>query len=280
MMFEYLEKIITIDSGENGPTVTLMGGVHGNESCGVEILNKLKNKLKIKRGKVFIIFGNPKAIKKNIRQTQENLNRIFREEKDLTQKEKKSYEYKRSREIIPFLIKSDILLDLHSSYTQKSIPFIICEKNSLDLAKILPSSVVCFGFDDIHPGSTDYFMNKKKKKGICIECGATGSKKANKIARVSVNAVLSYLKMVDTKSKSQIKNNQQSLRVSSIYKTKTNNFTLRKKFNDFEKVKEGELIGVDGKEKIYSDSSQAIVFAGNCNKIGSEAFVLLRVVDK
>jgi len=273
-MLKDLEKIITIDSGKKGPIVTLIGGIHGDEYCGVEVLDKLKNKLKLKKGKVFIIFGNPRAIKNNVRQTQENLNRVFREEKDLTQKEKNSYEYVRSREIMPFLIKSDVVLDLHSSYVQKSKPFIICEKNSMDLAKILPASIVCLGFDNVHPGSTDYFMNKKKKKGICIECGVIGSRRANSIAKKSIEVILAHLKMIESGEKPK-KNKQHMLKVSYVYKTKTNNFKLRKKFDDFEKIKKDELIGFDGGEKIYSDSNQMIVFARNCSKVGTEAFVML-----
>jgi hypothetical protein len=37
------------------------------------------------------------------------------------------------------LDKCDALLDIHASFTKDSVPFVICEKQSFDIARILPN---------------------------------------------------------------------------------------------------------------------------------------------
>lgn len=264
---------LVINSNKPGSIVTIMGGVHGNEPCGVNAINELKN-LKIKFGKINFILGNPRAIEQNIRFTAMNLNRVFREDDEMAKEEKETYEYKRSREIIPFLNESDILLDIHSSATKDSIPFIICEPHSLELAQCLPFEIRCYGFDNIHPGSADYYMNKQNKKAICIECGNNDDPNATDLAVKSIRILLSKLGMIDDMQETHIKD-QKIFDIKSIYKTKTDSFRLEKYFKDFERVNKGQLIGLDGDEKIYSDLDQSILFARSCDRRGAEGFIFV-----
>jgi succinylglutamate desuccinylase len=61
------------------------------------------------------MYGNIEAIEKKERQIDLNLNRMFRDDSTFTLEERVSVEYKRSREIMPYLDLSDASLDLHSS---------------------------------------------------------------------------------------------------------------------------------------------------------------------
>ena len=264
---------IIIDSKKSGPVITIIGGIHGNEPCGVNAINELKN-LEINSGKINFIFGNPKAIEQNVRFVGMNLNRAFRDDSEMTEEEKGAYEYKRSREIMPFLDESDILLDIHSSATKNSTPFIICEPHSSELAECLPFGICCYGFDDIHPGGTDYYMNKKNKPAICIECGNNDDPNATDLAVKSIKFLLIKLGMIN--GELNCKKEQKIFNVKEIYKTKTDNFKLEKSFKDFEEIKAGQLIGIDGDKKIYSDAAQHILFARNCYKIGGEGFIYLK----
>lgn len=271
-----MKEIVIFDSKRPGPTITIIGGIHGNEPCGVNAINELKN-IKINSGKINFIFGNPKAIEQNVRFVGMNLNRAFRDDNELTEDEKMTYEYKRSRELIPFLDESDVLLDIHSSATKDSIPFIICEPHSSGLAKFLPFEICCHGFDDIHPGSTDYYMNKQGKTAICIECGSNEDYGTVNLAIRSVKILLSISGMIEEGIDRE--KEQKKINVKGIYKTKTDNFKLKKYFKDFERIKAGQLIGIDGGKKIYSDTDQYILFARDCNKIGEEGFVFAKPIE-
>lgn len=165
-----MNKPIIIESNQPGPTVVILGGVHGNETCGVEALKTLHN-ITIDRGTLILIYGNPQAIEQNVRYVEQNLNRMFCDDAGLTSELKVSYEYQRSREILPYLHAADYSLDLHASFTPDSEPFIICESNALALVQYLPQDRVCYGFTRLEPGGTDGYMNELGKVGICIECG-------------------------------------------------------------------------------------------------------------
>jgi len=44
-----MQTIYEIKGQLDGPTVTIMGGIHGNEFCGVEAIKALASDLNIKR---------------------------------------------------------------------------------------------------------------------------------------------------------------------------------------------------------------------------------------
>mgnify|MGYP000718108240 CR=1 FL=1 len=86
------ENVIELVSEEKGSTNMILVGVHGNERCGIDAINELLPTLKIVRGRVLIAYGNPKAIAQNMRYTEANLNRLFKSDEMLSEKEKSSYE--------------------------------------------------------------------------------------------------------------------------------------------------------------------------------------------
>ena len=190
------ENIKILKGKRKGPTSIIIGGIHGNETCGVNAVKKIFSTLKIDAGKVIIAFGNPKAIIKKLRFVESNLNRLFRPSKQLSKKEKSSYEYSRMLFLKKYLKQSDFLLDIHASFTPKSRRFIICENNANKIIKYLPFNLVVNGFDAVQPGGTDYHMNKIGKIGICVECGYKDDPKSNFIAEKAIKAnQKAYLKV-------------------------------------------------------------------------------------
>ena len=265
------EKVIIIKGKDKGPTSMILAGVHGNEICGVKALEKLIPCLNINAGKLIIAFGNPKAIRLNVRFTEANLNRMFKKNSQLTGKEKSSYEYKRAQYLKKYLNQVDCLLDIHASTTPNSQSFIICEPNARTIAKYLPTRVIVSGFDDVEPGGTDYYMNKAGKIGICLECGYLRSSRSKIIAE---KGILAFLNARGNLNTSKAIRKQSHIQMYEKYYTKTDNFKLSKKFSDFEKLDAGQIIGFDGKNLIKAPKSSIILFAQNVNKIGGEAFLL------
>lgn len=47
-----------------------------------------------------------------------------------------------------------------------------------------------------------------------------------------------------------------------------------KEFDDFEKIKQGEVIGVDGVEEIKAEYDGIILFARNREQTGEEGFLI------
>ncbi len=262
------------DGKNPGNTVTIMGGVHGNEVCGIEAVQKAMS-IEIKRGKVYFILANLKAMELGVRQTDANMNRVFRPFQKLSEKEKRSYEFKRAEEIKPFLNESVALLDVHSSSSKKSIPFIICEPHSFHIAKMLPFPIRSHGWDYIEEGGTDYFVNNNPQKGngICVECGYHKDPEAPKRAYDSIVTFLKIMDLISGKEELKEMKNQREIHAHYIYKTQKN-FTIDREFADFEPIMKGKFLGYDGQTPIFAKSDGVIIFAKNCKESGEEAFIL------
>ncbi|MFH1405270.1 MAG: succinylglutamate desuccinylase/aspartoacylase family protein [Patescibacteria group bacterium] len=120
MIKEIHDQIWQIDSGAPGPTVSISGGVHGNERTGIEIVHRLvsqieQGSLQISAGKLFTYIGNPKAVEMNKRGSSPHadLNRCFNDE-FLAQADD-SYEVSRAKLITPILHEVNVSLDIHAT---------------------------------------------------------------------------------------------------------------------------------------------------------------------
>ncbi len=264
-----------LDSGKPGPTSVIMAGTHGNEICGVKAFYQIVPTLNIEKGKVYFVFGNPRAIEQKVRLTEFNLNRTFRTANFYTKEIKKTYEYQRAQYLKKILTKADTLLDIHSTTNPGSKPFIICSKKGHKIATFLPKMFIreVWGFGDIEPGATDDFMDSKGKIGITVECGQHDDIKAVNLAK---ETILSFL-IIRGHNENKVKNKQNKrpvFQMQRIYKNKSASFKLKKKFVDFSPIKKGALIGFDGLHPVNSDRNGVIVFAHDTHGQNEEAFIL------
>jgi succinylglutamate desuccinylase len=265
------EEIIEINGKANGPISVIFGGVHGDERCGFEALRDLLPDLKIDSGTVYFAYGNPRAIERDVRSTDSNLNRMFVSDDKICDIDKTSYEYERSLELKKYMDKAEVLFDIHASSIKNSPSFAICEPNSDGIVDYLPTGLVVTGFDAIEPGGTDGYMNNNGKIGICLECGYLADPKTTDIAKQAVVAFL--------KARGHIKNDLQKQKQSyvhmyTMYYSKTDNFRLERQFDNFEAINSGQLIGIDGETEIRAEKRCLIVFAHNGKKVGDEVFLL------
>ncbi|MBP6866152.1 MAG: succinylglutamate desuccinylase/aspartoacylase family protein [Candidatus Pacebacteria bacterium] len=273
--FSKFEKGYLLKGQKPGPKSVIFAGIHGNEVCGVKAFYEIVPNLRLDSGEVYFVFGNPKAIQKNVRFTEFNINRAFRDAKLYNLKIKKTYEYKRAQYLKKFLNKAETLLDIHSTTNPGSKPFIICEKNA---NKITPYFTKRFvrevgGFGKIEPGATEDYMNDRGKIGITVECGQHNDPNSINIAEDTLIAFLKAQGHILDKTNTH-KSTRPAFVVQSLYLTKTESFTLKKQFVDFSPIKKGAVIGTDGTEIRKSDRDGVIVFAHNCKGIGQEAYIL------
>lgn len=266
---------IIIDSGIPGPILTIIWWTHGNETCWVQAIDSIKDTLKLKIWKLFLTYGNIEAIEKNQRQIDLNLNRMFRDDSTFTWDEKASFEYKRSREIMPYLDLSDASLDLHSSPSVWSPAFIICEENCAPVVENFPFDIRCYGFTDMEPGGTDGYMNSRWKIGICVECGNHNAPDASEKAIMSIEKFLEYYGMIDIQDSWVPKKSQEIFIAKYAYKTQTTNFRVVKIFSDFEDIQVWQLIGYDDAESVFAENTGKILFARDRDQVGVEGFVVI-----
>ena len=199
-----------------------------------------------------------------------NLNRAFLEDGRLSDKQKDTYEYRRSREMMEVLKDCDYSLDIHSSPTAGSPPMVICERNAFEIASYFPFTIRCSGFDTVEPGSTEYFMNSIGKIGLGVECGNHTDSEAFERAKESAYTFLSYLEMIDYPKK---RYEQKPYVANFNYLTKTTDFRIARFFSDFEPIRRGQLIGIDGGVPVYAESDGYILFARDRDEVGVEGFV-------
>lgn len=263
--------IYLLDSKFPWKTTTIMVWVHGNELSGINALSGILKEIKIISWKIYFIFANLKALEICQRLYEKNLNRCF-----LNSNIWETYEDKRANEILPFLQKSDYLLDIHNTINaQNSVPFLISEYK--ELGKYFDIKLIVGWFDNLHPGWSDGYMNTIWKIWLCLESWSIYDPKWPEIAK---NGIINFLKFTkNIKGKPIITSNQEFIKFDYIYKNKTMNFKFAREFKDFEKLKAWEIIWYDWKEKIEIDKNGIIVFACLPKNIWDEIFCLGKSLD-
>lgn len=256
-----------------GPTLVVMAGVHGNEKIGVVALKEAIKTIPIKAGVVFYVIANTLALERELRLIDMDLNRAFKDDKKLSSEEKRSYERGLAKQLMPYLDKADALLDLHSVPTVPATPFVICEKNGMDIARKLPFPVRSSGWDKVHSGSTDGYMNERDKIGICVECGQYNDPQVLDRSLQSIKIFLALMGVIKEKQSLDDYAGQRVVIVDYIYRCQSY-FNLVRKIPDFTLVRRGKVIGVDAKEKVRAPYEGIVVLVKEAKKPGEEVFVM------
>jgi len=231
-------------------TTTILSWVHGDEIFwSISILKILKN-IEIVSWKVHFIIWNIRWLETWKRYLDSDMNRMFLESLD-----ENSYEWNRVKEILPFLSESDYLLDIHNTFWPNSKPFLISE-NEKDLFNV--EHVVSW-FDKLHSGSSDGYMNSKSSEWYCLEIGSWIWSVI--LWEESISRFLYYTKNVNLEYPYNLSMCRHNYIFDYLYRTKTNKFKFVKKFKDFDKVKEWQLIWYDWDEEVKAPYNWVIIFA-------------------
>ncbi|KAL4127792.1 hypothetical protein PRIC2_006791 [Phytophthora ramorum] len=195
-----------------GPNVTLVGGVHGNERIGVEVLDALRLALLraaplssasnrfplITNGSLTLVYGNPRAqrIGKRGSDPHADLNRCFPQ--DLLEVPESQigsgYEHHRARELAPLFAASDLLLDLHST-NKPSPPFVRLSgyhkvaSQLLQISGRLPTNILLLDpkhlIGDGEVALTDEFVGVHGGMGVCYESGVASDLSQAKVDSIT-----------------------------------------------------------------------------------------------
>ncbi|MES2971593.1 MAG: succinylglutamate desuccinylase/aspartoacylase family protein [Patescibacteria group bacterium] len=276
-----IEKVWIGDSGEPGPTVGVLGGIHGDELTGVNLVQDRRSDLAIDCGRIVLILGNPEAVKQGSRDTGLNLNRQIRE---LTPKELAKdyndlpYEVRRGQELRAFLDICDASLDLHDFTDPRGNPFIICERNSLTTARKIGAPVISFGWSKTEPGATDGYMFGLGREGLCYEVGQKDNPQRNMRRGLAVvGRFLNTQGLLEGRFK-PLFTDPTLVQTTEAFIRTAEDYRLAKDYVTFQELKTGELIAVHGGERIYAKKGQVIIFPEPKAKIKTEAFTLGQTV--
>lgn len=261
-----------------GPTVVLFGGTHGNELTGIEVVKKMRDaienvaeghvpSLRIECGTLYLILGNPRAIERNMRGSEDHadLNRCFKH--DVLEQNDESYERQRAKEIAKILVGADISIDLHAT-NKPSVPFLCCladEKHEqvyrwFDCDRVLADPRYILANE---PVTTDEYVDVNGGIGMCYETGFVGD--VTRIENVYENVlnVLRDQKMILDKDASLINTESKQVfeLVECIYLTEAG-FAFAEGFGNgsFVEFTKGQTIGYVGETNFAPDFDGVIVF--------------------
>jgi predicted deacylase len=193
------------DSGKPGPSLLVLGALHGNGTAGTIALNELMQELRQKRvtllcGRLTLVpVANPAAYARGQRLVHANLNRLF-----TPNPAPRNDEERAAAEIMPLIDACDVLLDIHSCHRLDK-PFAFLDYDTpanRRLAAALGLAYVCTGWNDVYksdgifaPGPYDYAHSKGKTCGFA-ECGWEDEPAAVAAARGSLRNALEHLGLV------------------------------------------------------------------------------------
>jgi hypothetical protein len=145
-----------------------------------------------------------------------------------------------------------------------------------DYIKYFQVDKIITHIDDVQKWWSDWYIDSIWWKWFCIECWSINywdKEKSRKLAEESIINFLKVTKNINWKPK-RFNKKREVIKMSYVYKTKTNNFKLRKEFKDFEIVKKDEIIWYDWWEEIKVDRDSIIIFAVDRNQEWSEWFYI------
>ena len=271
-------------SNEQGPTVTILGGVHGDEKTGIHIVNSLVEQgVDIEAGTVYVALGNVAAMQcvdGPKRHTGVNMNRVFR---DLNDEEKKldpaqfPYELLRTQELNKVLGSSDGLLDLHDFSDPNGPIFLISDLgNGLKVATAIGAPVISTGWDILQPGGSDGYMARLGRVGLCYELGHKDKPRAN--AARGFGAADRFLQQMGLKEITDepldAGTEPRFIHVDSQHIRQGNKFNLAGGFRTFQQVAPNQLIATDDGHEIRARHEGQIIVFPEVPPIGEEAFIL------
>jgi len=281
-MVEMLSKY-TFDSEKKGYNILFLGAVHGNEQAGTKAIYKVVTKFASKalmplKGCVsFIPICNPRAFENNVRQIDENLNRILKKyDVPVT------YEQQIANELVTYIQNADVIIDLHSTAAKNTEPFIFNDypdnfSNGIIAAQNVKYIVegwpeIYALSDNIKDFSTGYCAHQAGKCCLTFECGNHYDEITIQNAYYAIMNTLLFFGVVEGYPAQRVE--QKTVVMDSLY-IKQKEGSLIRDFKHLDSLKQGELIAIysDGTE-IYAPYD-CFILLPKCNAaINSEWFYL------
>jgi aspartoacylase len=173
--------------------VVIVGGTHGNEWTGIQIVQHYQEELRNKFPdlKLEFIFANPEAHQQNSRFKDEDLNRAF----EHLHESRKTYEHIRAHEIKMIIDREPCLvLDLHTTTASMGNTLIVSHYNPLNLSLC---SKLSQEFKDCRvigaPDPKLKYLASQSKFGLILEVGPVANSVVEAIALESTLSLITSI---------------------------------------------------------------------------------------
>lgn len=303
------ERTIGIfDDGNRGPLVIMLGGIHGNEIAGVKALEYVIKMLEVEHitnerfrfdGRLIAIKGNIQALKSGKRYINRDLNRMFRNDLmgTILTKEEINYEEKELIEIIDF-IKNSIgdyqperlfVLDLHTTTATGGIFTIVDDSpEALKIGLELKAPVI-EGFLDGIKGTILHYLNSDNLHHDCTAlCFEAGQHDDPLSVNRCIAAAVNFLSTVGAVDKWHIAYRHHKIlndyaaghpvhsRLIYTHKIQEGDqFRMKPGYQNFDNIKEGELLAEDINGPIYSPAEGKILMP-HYQEQGEDGFFIVK----
>jgi predicted deacylase len=286
-----IDYVHRFESGRPGPHVLVNALTHGNEFCGmVAATHLLDSGVRPLIGTLTVSFANVAAYESfdpakplDSRQLVHNLNRIW--SSAWLDGGEDSPELRRARELRPVVAAADHILDIHSTSTDVQ-PFWVYpqfERNgaaALAIGRPAVHLVMPQGLGSGTPliqhgrhGSADFH-------GVALvaECGGHFRRESAEFATNAALDFLAHFGLIDRALQPEA--TQQRFELLQTWVIKTPDFRFPKPLLGFETFAEGELIAIDGDEKVRAPCNDCTILMPTRKPVvGREGVYLSRPVS-
>jgi predicted deacylase len=289
-----------------GPRLIVLGGVHGDETCGTVGIARVRAELEsgqlaLQRGELTLVpVANPLARQRGRREGERNLNRSFQPQADPA-----DYEARITNLLCPMLARNDVLLDLHSFHTAGAPFAMIGPRDNAGplepfsqaweegrLASHLGTPYVVEAWLDVYASrlarlgqsddvgamafgwGTNEYMRSQGGYAVTLECGQHREARAAEVAYGAILACLAVLGMVGAPPPVQPRH-PRLLRLVDVVDREAEGDRLAREWASFDPVSPGQCIGTraDGRA-VQAPCEGFIVFPNPQALPGSEWFYL------
>ena len=291
---ESIPHIIKIDSPNAGPSAAIIACTHGNEPIGLSAISYLLSYIKITRGTLYFILGNPKAAqcyldaecsisKEKSRYVDQNLNRL--PPKEALNSNQDIYENRRASELLPILEQIDGVLDLHSTSSDAPAMLICVDEAS---RRVVQDSLFPFNhvITDINAHIRGKFLIEyctQARLRLLAECGQHECHDASERA---VNISLTFLHrlgLIEDLSPPQANKDISYYHAQKAIFLPQNcgEFRLKRLIEPFEWIEKNQILACNGKDvEFTSPSSGYAIMAPETQNALDCSEALLFLCDK
>jgi succinylglutamate desuccinylase len=237
-----------------GPKLVVTTSLHGNETGGIpgtlRFFEDVVNKTVPFSGTFTAILGNPRAVQKNVRLTEQDLNRMFGDAPP------KSFEATRAQQIKSAIAGATLHIDLHQTNLTSQFPFYIfaCRKRTVQWARWLaatPQLVTRMPGDAFAEGQAcvDDFAESKNVPSVVLEMGQAGvTPLASQLSYGILKSAAEILRKFPSPSDSDVERESgkkpalNAYWISHYEPFTDNRMKLRDGITNFMSVKKGEVL--------------------------------------
>lgn len=284
-----------------GPSLVVLGAVHGNEVCGahaiVRAIDDLTHgRLRLLRGRLTLVpVANPLAFAQATREGERNLNRRF-----LPQPDPQDYEDRITRQLAPLLAQHEVLLDLHSFHTPGDPFAMVGPRNNsgarepfaraaeeMALARALGAQQVVEGWLEVYDRAaglrgelpddegigTNEYMRSQGGYAVTIECGQHEDPEAIDVATRAIHGALAHLELAHVPAPPRFAG--PAARLKDVVLRESPADRLAQDWHSFDAVQAGDVIAhrADG-TPVAAPYDGCVLFPHPEAEVGQELFYL------